>query len=187
MSIRQLVLPLAVACTFVLVACDDDPFRQRWSANADTVRIFALSIPQMNVVSAIDFARRVPVRLEAPATQGNWDLAVDFRNGGFVWLPAGALGLVSEAAVAPMEPGKTFLTADVAPGDTAVYARRVPLPLNPGGLYVIKTREQPGSFGSICSYYGKVEILDLDTTTGGVTFQFDVSPVCNSRELIPQN
>jgi hypothetical protein len=34
-------------------------------------------------------------------------------------------------------------------------------------------------------YYGKLEPLDKDLEQQSVTFQFDVSPVCNSRKLIP--
>lgn len=184
MKIRQLVLPLAVAGAFTLVACDDDPFALRWTADADTVRLFALSLPQANLASAIDFSSRSVVRIEAPTVEGRWDVAVDRRDGEFVWLPAGALGVVSEAAIGVLE-NETFLGAETAPGDTLKYVRAEALPIRLGEVYAVRTRRSAGAFGSRCSYYGKVEALNLDPSVGAVTFQFDVSPVCNSRELVP--
>lgn len=186
MNIRQLVLPLAVAGAFTLVACDDDPFALRWTADADTVRLFALSLPQANLVSAIDFSSRSPVRIESPTAEGRWDVAIDYREGQFVWLPAGALGVVSEAAIGVLE-NETFLGAEKAPGDTLRYVRDEGLPIRLGEVYVVRTRRSAGAFGSRCSYYGKVEALDLDSEARAVTFQFDVSPVCNSRDLVPPN
>ncbi len=175
----------AIAVAFLtMVACDDDPYAIRWSINPDTVRLYALSRPEPNLVSGYDFFPRRAVRIEAPTTGDDWDLAVDIRDGQFVWLPPGALGLPSEAAVAILE-GETFESATEAPGDTARYTSDAPVPIRTGQIYVIRTRRHPGIFGTLCNYYGKIEPLATDFGSGSVYFQFDVSQACNDRDLIP--
>lgn len=183
MRLRSLFVVSVLAAAFP-AACSDDPFAVRWQENPDTVRLFALSHPTLNLPSAFDFHPRAPVRVEAPTTGGAWDLAVDVRNGAFVWLPPGALGIVSQSAVATLE-GETFASADQAPGDPDDYVSDAALPLTVGAVYAVRTRRHPGLFGSQCNYYGKIEPLEADTAAGTVVFQFDVSGACNSRDLVP--
>ena len=166
------------------VACDDDPFAIRWTVNPDTVRLYALSRPEPNLVSGYDFFPRQAVRIEAPTTGDDWDLAVDVRDGAFVWLPPGALGIPSEAAVAILD-GETFESATEAPEDTTQYITDAAIPIRTGRIYVIRTRRHPGFFGTLCNYYGKIEPLATDFVSGSVYFQFDVSQACNNRDLIP--
>ncbi len=176
---------LAMAAAFVaMVACDDDPFAIRWQIDPDTVRLYALSRPEPNLVSGFDFHPRRAVRIEAPTTGSDWDLAVDVRDGQFVWLPPGALGISSDAGVAILE-GESFESATEAPEDTTLYVGDAPVPIVAGRIYVIRTRRHPGFFGTLCNYYGKIEPLATDFTSGSVYFQFDVSGACNNRDLIP--
>lgn len=176
---------LAIAAAFVvMVACDDDPFAIRWQIDPDTVRLYALSRPEPNLVSGFDFHPRLAVRIEAPTTGADWDLAVDVRDGQFVWLPPGALGLSSDAGVAILE-GESFESATEAPEDTTLYVSDAPIPIVAGQIYVIRTRRHPGFFGTLCNYYGKIEPLATDFVSGSVYFQFDVSGACNNRDLIP--
>lgn len=176
---------LAMAVAFLpMVACDDDPFAIRWTVNPDTVRLYALSRPEPNLVSGYDFFPRQAVRIEAPTTGDDWDLAVDVRDGAFVWLPPGALGIPSEAAVAILE-GETFESATEAPEDTTRYITDAAVPIRAGQIYVIRTRRHPGFFGTLCNYYGKIEPLATDFVSGSIHFQFDVSQACNNRDLIP--
>ncbi len=176
---------LGTALSFLaMAACDDDPFAIRWAANTDTVRLYALSRPEPNLVSGYDFFPRRAVRIEAPTTGDDWDLAVDVRDGAFVWLPPGALGIPSEAAVAVLE-GETFESAVEAPEDTTRYVADAAIPIRPGSIYVIRTRRHPGFFGTLCNYYGKIEPLATDFASGSIHFQFDVSQACNNRDLVP--
>ena len=115
------------------------------------------------------------MRIEAPDTGDDWDLAVDTRGGQLVWLPAAALGIPSEAGLAILE-GETFESATEAPEDTARYVSDAPVAIVQGRIYAIRTRRQPGTFGTICNYYGKIEPLAVDVDAGTVRFQFDVSP-----------
>ena len=173
----------AVALT-TLPACDDDPFAVRWGENPDTVRLYALSRAEPNLFSGFDFHARVPVIVEGLAAAGSFDVAVDTAGGQFVWLPPGALGITSSAGLATL-PGETFESAVRAPADTALYATRAPLPINAGTTYAVRTRAHAGLFGASCIYYGKLEPLAVDVGAGWVVFQFDVSPACNNRDLVP--
>ncbi len=179
------VLFVSSAAAFLaFAACDDDPFAVRWVVNPDTVKLYALSRPEPNLVSGYDFFPRRPVRIEAPTTGDDWDLAVDVRDGQFVWLPPGSLGIPSDAAVAVLE-GETFESATEAPEDTAAYVMDAPIPIVLGTIYVVRTRQHPGFFGTLCNYYGKIEPLAADFRSGSVYFQFDVSQACNNLDLIP--
>lgn len=181
MKIRNLALVIVVSAAG-LTACGDDPFAFNWVADPDTVELYVLSRPETNLLSAFDFFSRIPKRLEAPTTGDLWDLTVDYRDGQFVWLPPGALGITSDAALATLE-GHTFDTAEEAPADTTEYVGDVPIPIRLDPIYVIRTRRHQGTF--LCNYYGKIEVLETDSIVGTVRFQFDVNRICNSRDLVP--
>ena len=182
MKIRHLA-PVLVIGAALPVACGDDPFALNWVENPDTVDLYVLSRPETNLLSAFDFHSRIAKRPEAPNTGDQWDLTVDYQDGRFVWLPPGALGIDSDAAVAVLE-GHSFESADEAPADTALYTGDEPIPIQLGPVYVIRSRLHQGSF-SACNYYGKIEALETDSIIGTVRFQFDVNPICNSRDLVP--
>lgn len=166
-------------------ACDDDPFLIRWELNPDTVLLYSLARPEMNLNSAFDFVRRNAVRVEAPSAVGEWDVAVDTQNGAIVLVPPGAIGVAkSKAAIAPMGNGD-FDELRRAPSDTTLYIGDQAVPVKVGDLYVIRTRQKQGSYGSSCVYYGKFEPLLVDPEAGILSFVFDVSPVCNDRKLFP--
>lgn len=184
MKLRSFLALGATAAVVLPAACSDDPFTVRWEANPDTVRLFALSHPAPNLPSAFDFFPRTPVRIEAPTTGGSWDVAVDVRAGGFVWLPPGALGIVSQSALATMD-GETFASAERAPADRSEYVSDAPIPIATGQVYAVRTRRHPGLFGTQCNYYGKIEPLEVDVDARIVVFQFDVSRACNNRNLVP--
>ena len=183
MKMRSLGL-VVLGAAGVLAACDDNPFLIRWVEDPDTVRLYALSLPEPNLVSVSTSICGAPCGSEAPTTGDDWDLAVDRRDGALVWLPPAALGIPSEAALAVLE-GETFVSAIEAPEDTASYVSDVPVPIVAGRVYAIRTRRHRGTFGTICNYYGKIEPLSTDAAAGTVRFQFDMSRICNSRDLIP--
>ena len=54
-----------------------------------------------------------------------------------------------------------------------------------GSIYVIKTNRVPGSFGSTCVYYAKLEPVVIDAAGGTLTFSFITNPICNSIDLVP--
>jgi hypothetical protein len=168
-----------------LWGCDDDPFKIMWELRPDTVLLYSLARPEMNLNSAFDFIRRNAVRVEAPSAVGEWDVAVDTQNGAIVLVPPGAIGVAkSRAAIAPVD-DTTFDEIRRAPSDTTLYIGDRPVVMEVGQLYVIRTRQKQGSYGSLCVYYGKFEPLFLDPEEGRLSFIYDVSPVCNDRKLVP--
>ena len=175
---------LAIAASLgALSSCGEDPVTIQWSANPDTVQLYALSRPEPNLLSAFDFYNRIPKRLESVTTGNQWDLVTDVQDGQFVWLPPGSLGISSDAALATIE-GETFESAARAPSDTARYVKDEPIPIQADRIYVIRTRRFQGNF-STCNYYGKIEALEMDPVAGTIRFQFDVNRVCNDLALIP--
>jgi len=166
-------------------ACDDNPFKIRWVADPDTVLLYSLARPELNLNSGFDFVGRTGVRIEAPSAVGKWDLAVDTQNGALVFVPPGALGVTGTTArIAPMG-DMSFEDIRRAPRDTTLYIGDRVVPVEVGNLYVVRTRQSIGSWGTRCVYYGKLQPLEADPEAGTLTFVFDVSPVCNDRKLFP--
>lgn len=182
-------LPVLLALAVVgagAAACGDDPFRIDWSVNPDTVLLYSMARPDLNVVSGFDFYNRFSLPVERPDATGQWDMAVDTRGGRIVLLPPGALGVNSKARVTAL-PGRTLADVTEAPADTALYEGFRPVPVDMGTVYVWRTRQGFGAFGTSCVYYAKMEPLAIDAEGGTLTFVFDVSPVCNNRSLVPPN
>jgi hypothetical protein len=176
-----LILPLVLLTT----ACDDDLFQVDWKENPDTVILFSLARPELNLRSAFDFISRTPVRIESPEATGKWDMVLDTHEEGLVLLPPGALGIAnSKARIIPMGP-MDFDAVRRAPSDTTMYVGDEPVAVEIGHVYVVRTRQQAGFYGRQCVYYGKFEPLEEDPVEGTLKFMFDVSPVCNSRKLYP--
>jgi len=185
---RGIRIPAMVALLAVgaigAAGCGDDPYAVDWTVSPDTVKLYALSRPQMNLPSGFDFYNRVAVVIEDAAATGMWDMAVDGRGGAIVLLPPGALGVSSKAQVAPLK-GRTFDDVTEAPADTALYTARAAVPVELGTIYVWRSRQNYGYYGSSCVYYSKMEPLVIDAAGGTLTFVYDSSPACNNRSLIP--
>lgn len=180
--------PLVVALGVLLLAsaaCDDDPFGfQDWSARPDTVLVYSLDRPELNLPSGYNFNRRTLHRVEAANSSGQWDIAVGTENGQLVLLPPRALGIDTRAGIAPL-PDRSYDEIREAPGDTASYVTAEPVPVEVGQLYVIRTNQAPGQFGQRCFWYAKMEPLEADPELGFLRFRLDSNPVCNNRDLVP--
>jgi hypothetical protein len=168
-----------------LTACGDNIFDFKWQASPDTVLLYSLARPELNLLSAFDFIHRVPVQIESPTATGEWDMAIDTQDGDIVFLPPGAVGVTnSKARIIPMGP-MGFDEVRRAPSDTSLYVGDTAVPVGLGNIYVIRTRQAVDIYGRACVYYGKLEPLSKDPVVGTVRFVYDVSPVCNSRKLYP--
>lgn len=166
-------------------ACGDDPFKIDWEVSPDTVLLYSLTVPELNRSSGFDFHNEVPVVLEQPGATGNWDMALTSDGSQFQLLPPGAMGISSKARVAPLT-GVTFFELTEAPSDTSLYVSAQAVPVQAGTVYVWRTRQLRGAFGSVCVYYAKMEALEMDPDAGTLRFRYDSSPVCNDRSLIPR-
>jgi hypothetical protein len=94
-----LLLSAASAFALLLASCDDDPFRIDWDAAPDTVLLYSLARPELNLPSAFNINQRRLVLVEAPGATGTWDIAVDTQGGNLVLLTPGAMGLESRARI----------------------------------------------------------------------------------------
>ena len=80
-------------------------------------------------------------------------------------------------------PPALHLRPDVIWHDTALYVARAPVPVELGTVYVWRSRQNYGYYGTSCVYYSKMEPLAMDPDGGTLTFVFDASPACNDRSL----
>ncbi|MEX2467912.1 MAG: hypothetical protein WD995_13465 [Gemmatimonadota bacterium] len=177
-------LALAAALMTGLAACGADPFSFNWSDVPDTVSVYSLARPELNLPSAYNFFAGATLPVENPNATGNWDMALDTRGGELVLLPPGALGVQSRARIAALE-GLDLDDVTEAPGDTLVFSSSDPVPLRLGTTYVVRTGQRAGSFGARCVYYAKMEPLHIDVAGGTLTFREVTNPVCNNRSLVP--
>lgn len=173
----------ALAMAAGTAACGDDPFAIDWVAAPDTVTLYSLARPELELPSAFNFSQRSTVRIEVPGASGRWDLAVGTRGDELVFLPPGALGVESRARIAIL-PGQTYEEVVEAPSDTLLYSATEPVPARVGTAYVVRT-DARAVFGGTCVYFGKLEPLAIDVAAGSLEFMFDASPVCNDRRVVP--
>jgi hypothetical protein len=169
-----------------MTACGDNPFAFDWSDAPDTVLLYSLARPELNLASGFAFFQRVRVRIEAPASTGTWDVAVDTRGADIVLLPPGALGGVGAARISTME-GVGLEDVTRAPADTTAYVADEAVPVRMGNVYVVKTNRARGSFGTTCVYHAKLEPVVIDVPGGSLLFRYVTNPVCNSIDLVPPN
>ena len=178
-----LLLPI-LGLAVIAAACDESAFKIDWTPTPDTAVVYSLARPELARASAFNFYERTPVRIEVPGATGQWDMALDTRQGQLVLLPPGALGVVSRARLAAL-PGQNFAQVKEAPADTLLYSSSLALPVQLNTTYVVRTDTRATNFGGACQYYAKMQPLAADVPGGTLRFLFDVSPVCNDRRLVP--
>jgi len=171
---------LTVVSALALGACDEEITDFNWPAATDTVVLFSLARPELELESAFNFAERATIPLQRAGAATQWDIAVDTRAGQLVLLPPGALGITSRARVTTIS-GQTFDQLEEAPADTLLYTASEAVPVQLNGLYVVRT----GIAGSGCSYYAKMQPLAIDVAAGRLEFKYDTNPFCNDRRLVP--
>ncbi len=167
----------------VASACDDDPFALTWDNRTDTATVYSMARPETHLPSGFNFVARRVVLIDAPTTAGRWDWTLDTQEGELVLLPPRAIGLVSTAGIIPL-PGEVFDEVAEAPQDSTRYVRDLPVPVEMGTVYVVRTHQETNSFGQRCIYYGKMEPIRQNLEEGILEFIFDANPICNERALI---
>ena len=170
-----------------LSGCGENIFEQKWTvARVDTVLIYSLARPELNLPSAFDFVNRLALEIHAPGATGAWDLLLDTQDGQLVFLPPGALGITSATMVLSL-PGMTFDDVIKAPKDTTLYSVDRPFPVETSSVYVLRTHQGRDRFGLPCRFYGKLQPLEVELALGTVRFIYDVSTLCDDRGLIPED
>lgn len=170
--------------TFGLSACSGrDPFDIGWTQSPDTVLLFSLSRPELNLPSAFDFHLGVTHVLEAPASTGQWDVVLDTQGDELVFLLPEVLGITSEARIIEL-PGLTFDEVSEAPSDSTTYTIDEAVSLATGSVYVVRTHKGSDQFGFNCLFYAKMQPLEIDIERGTLVFVYDANPLCNDTDLI---
>lgn len=182
-AIRKTAAVLALA--LVGVGCGDDLGLGTWVALPDTSLVYSLSRPDLlGEPSAYDFVQLRRLVLESPGATGVWDVALSEQNGEFVFIPASAFPGVTSRTGLSLTEQTDFRAFTRAPGDTASY-RNVPVVLEVGGIYVVRTRSEtcPG-FGT-ASRYAKFQVLSIHPDIGAVEIVAIRNPLCSDRNLEP--
>ncbi|MGH7502769.1 MAG: hypothetical protein ACREL7_13565 [Longimicrobiales bacterium] len=175
------IVTVALAST----ACGDDLGLGTWVIAPDTALIYSISRPELlGQPSAYDFVQLRRVVIESPGATGLWDVALAEQDGEFVFIPASAFPGIESRTGLSLTTNTSLESLTRAPGDTSAY-RSVPVTLQEGGIYVIRTRTEacPG-FGS-GSRYGKFEVLSLEPAIGAVRIVAIRNPLCSDRNLVP--
>ena len=168
-----------------LSGCGENIFEQKWTdADVDTVVVYSLARPELNLPTAFDFVNRFLVEVHDPGATGSWDLLVDTQNGQLVFVPPGALGITSEVMFLAL-PEMDFDDVLQAPKDTTLYSVDVPIRVETSTVYVLRTHQGFDRFGLPCLYYGKFQPIEADPLVGTVRFLYDVSRLCDDRGLVP--
>ena len=180
---RSAYLPL-LCLVLATSACGEDDAFLRWTADPDTVVLYSLSRPELDLLSAFSFRERSAVRIEIAGSGFPWDVALDTREGQLVLVAPGALGIESRARVARL-PGMTFDDIIEAPQDSLLYSDTEPVALDLNSAYVVRTDLRGSPFGGSCVFYAKLQPLTIDVVEGSLEFVFDGSPLCNDRRVVP--
>jgi hypothetical protein len=168
-----------------LTGCGENIFDLKWSqARVDTVFIYSLARPELNLPSAFDFVNRITWEVEAPGATGLWDLLLDTKDGQLVFVPPGGVDVASAAMILEL-PETAFDDVVRAPKDTTLYSKDVPVIVKTSSVYVLRTHRGQNQFGVPCSFFGKIHALDVEPAGGSVRFEYDVSTLCDDRALIP--
>jgi hypothetical protein len=79
----------------------------------------------------------------------------------------------------------TFDEVLSAPSDSLAYTSDQPVPVALNTVYVVRTSQYTSAFGQRCSFYSKLEPLDVDPENGVVRFVVETNPICNALGLVP--
>ena len=185
LSMRRAAALISVGAALVGVTSCDDLVGLPWVSEPEIARVYTISNPVPNLPSAFDFVGRQAVRIEAPEATGNWDTAFDSNGLDFSILPPGAIGLPeAEVGIARID-DVSFSDVIVAPADQELYATDRPVALELGVVYVVRSREGVGPLGESCSWFAKLEPIELNHSSGFVRFAYDTNPNCGDPALVP--
>lgn len=179
-----LILPLA---SVALGACEDTTgFQINPLISTDTVEVAApeegsLLPTALDVTSSSGFigGGRFPERAQHA---GEWDFAIRERDGALVFVPAGALGLDSRAAITRPLEGRTFDEVDEAPGPGSFVADSAVV-IEVGAVYVARSRDIVCGFSSSLQY-AKLQPLEVDLAAGTVRLRIQTNERCGDPRLV---
>jgi hypothetical protein len=175
---------LACAAVLPMVACDDETGLDDWAAAPDTITLFSLSREDLiGRPSAYDFVTHRLREVESVLATNAWDVALRHEGNQLALVPAGGFqGQTSRAGLA-LTASTTLEQLTEAPADTAAFTRN-PVLIQVGQVYALRTRRENCGFTTGVRY-GKLKVISANPTTGALTFESIVNPICNDRNLVP--
>lgn len=144
----------------------------------DTISLYALDRTPIALPSAYVIRGNSVVRTDLVA---GFDFAFNITAAGqAVLLPTGALGL----GVASGVQLQTVSFAALTEAPTSRYVDSLPVPIDSGSVAVVRSRPS-SDFCGVVFFYGKVEVLAIDTTARRVDLQILTDQNCGFRGLEP--
>ena len=145
----------------------------------DTVHLFALDGTPLTDPSGFNVQSNAVVRTDQST---GFDFAFNIDSTGkAVLLPTGALKLGIGSGIQL----QTVSFDAVTSASTATYVDSLPVVVDSGSVVVAHSRASACSFGSIVFYYGKFEVLAIDTLARRIDLQVLVDQNCGYRGLSP--
>ena len=184
MRIRQLRLSLCFlgsALAVVAAACDESTGlpAPAFTNVEDTVSLFALDGTPLTAPSGYNIQAMQTRRTDQSTS---FDFAFNITPAGqAVLLPTGALGLGSGSGIQVQ--GVPFDSVKTAP--SGAYADTVAVSVDSGTVAVVHSRATQCVFGAVVFYYGKVQVLAIDTVARRIDFRVLVDQNCGYRDLEP--
>jgi hypothetical protein len=178
---RCSLLALVSALAAVAAACDESlGLPPAGLANVeDTVSLFALDGTPLTAPSGYNIQAKTALRTDHTTS---FDFAFNLTPAGqAVLLPTGALGLGRGSGIQLQS--ASFDSVKTAP--TGAYSDTVPVAVDSGTVAVVHSRASQCVFGAIVFYYGKVQVLAIDTVARRIDLRVLVDQNCGYRDLEP--
>jgi hypothetical protein len=180
-SIRGVSLATLVAALSVTAACGTSSGLPSAIIEnfVDTVSLYALDGTPLPAPSGFNVSINQVLRTDRSAS---FDFAFNITPAGqAVLLPTGALGLGRSSGIQIQHSG--FDAVTVAP--TSAYVDTTAVAIDSGTVAVVHSRAATCSIGIVVFYYGKIQVLAIDTVARRVDLQVMVDQNCGYRGLEP--
>lgn len=178
-TVRGLWLGALAASFVIAAACGTSTGlpAASFSNGVDTVSLYALDGTPLTAPSGYNIASNSVLRTDRFTT---FDFAFNITAAGQpVLLPTGALGLGRSSGIQVQTVGFDAVTV----ASTNVYVDTSAVPVDSGTVAVVHSRAASCSFGAVVFYYGKIEVLAIDTVARRIDLQVLVDQNCGYRGL----
>ena len=180
MRLRRVSLGLPLIAALLAAACDNTIGLPAASLEnvVDTISLFALDGTPVSAPSGYVVQSKEVVRTDL---RSDFDLAFNITPAGqAVLLPTGALGLgVSSGLQAQVV---AFDAVTTAP--TGQYVDTLPVAVDSGSVVVVHSRPV-SCLAGVVFYYGKIEVLAIDTIARRADLRLLIDQNCGYRGLEP--
>jgi hypothetical protein len=145
----------------------------------DTISLFALDGTPLSAPSGFSIVINQALRTDRTSS---FDFAFNITpSGDAVLLPTGALGLGQASGIAVQS--IPFESVTTAP--QSGYTDTMAVHMDSGSVAVIRSRPSQCIYGAIVYYYGKVQVLQIDTVARRIDLRVLVDQNCGYRDLGP--